>query len=166
MAVDLEELVPSLRRMVNPPGSELFPDATDGILTGYLSDAFWLAKLDGFFGGYTENDGLVSPESGTTELARDWQQLIVFYAGAQIVENELRGKNTAFRTKAGPVEYEVQNSAQLLREHLLSLNKRRDYLLDLLSTKYNITPGYIDMIAARTDRITNGYTGHESGIAW
>lgn len=164
MAVDLEELVPSLQRQINPPGSELFPDATVGILTGYLSDAFWLAKLDGFFGGYTESDGLVEPESPTgTDLARDWQQLIVFYAGMQIVENELRAKNTVFRTKAGPVEYEVQNSAQLLREHLTALHRRRDYLLELLSEKYNISAGYIDMIAARTYAITMGFSGYEGG---
>jgi hypothetical protein len=158
MAVDLEELVPPLQRMINPPGSELFPNATVGILTGYLSDAFWLAKLDGFFSGYTETDGIVTPESPTgTDLQRDWQQLIVFYAGMQIVENELRAKNTLFRTKAGPVEYEVQNSAQLLR---------RDYLLDLLSEKYNIAAGYIDMISARYNAIAMGFSGYESGTGF
>jgi hypothetical protein len=166
MATDLEELVPSLRRMVNPPGSELLPGVTDGVLVGYLSDAFWLGRLDGFFGGYTESDGLVSPVSGDTELPRDWQQLIVFYAGMQIVENELRAKNTQFRVQAGPVEYEVQNSAQLLREHLVALHRRRDYLLDLLSSKYNITPGYIDMICARTSNIAETMRGFDSGFSF
>ena len=167
MAVDIDDLVPSLRRMVNPPGSELFPNATTGVLAGYLSDAFWTAKLDGFFGGYTEDpEGFISPETvGGDDLPRDWQQLIVFYAGMQIVENELRAKNTVFRTKAGPVEYETQNSAQLLREHLQAMHRRRDYLLELLSSKYNITAGYVDMIAARYDSMVHGLVSFDSGTS-
>lgn len=166
MAVDLEDLVPSLRRTVNPPGTELFPDATTGIMAGYLADAFWMGKLDGFFANYTEDppdSGIIVPESGTDDLTREWQQLIVFFAAMQIIESELRSKNTLFRTKAGPVEYEVQNSAQLLREHLVTLNARRAYLLELLSNSYNIAPGYVDMVCARTARIIDGFGGYDAG---
>lgn len=168
MAIDIEDLVPSLRRMVNPPGSELFPGATTGTLAGYLSDAFWTAKLDGFFGGYIEEpEGFIAPENGTgDDLPRDWQQLIVFYAGMQIVENELRAKNTMFRVQAGPVEYETQNSATLLREHLKALHDRRTYLLELLSSKYNISPGYVDMIAARYNSMVDGLVSFDSGIGF
>lgn len=149
--------------MISPPGSDTLASVTDEVLVGYLSDGFWTAKLDGFFAAYTESDGLISPESGDEDLPRDWQQLIVFYAGMQMVENELRATNTQFRVQAGPVEYEVQNSAQLLREHLKALHTRRDYLLELLSSKYNISPGYIDMIVARYDSMAAGMVTFDSG---
>lgn len=165
MAVDLEELVPSLRRMVSPPGTELLDGQTDGELVGYLSDAFWIAKLDGFFTNYTEDDGTVEPITGITDLPRDWQQFIVFYAGMQIVENQLRTTNTMFRSKAGPVEYEVQNSAQLLREHLKSLMDRRNYLLELLLNRYGVMPGYIDLVGARNNALIQGYVGFDGGTA-
>jgi hypothetical protein len=131
-------------------------------------DAFWTTKLDGFFANYTEDpEGFITPiDPGGDDLPRDWQQLIVFYAGMQIVENELRAKNTVFRTKAGPVEFETQNSAQLLREHLKMLHERRAYLLELLSSKYNISPGYVDLVAARYNSIVEGLVGFDSGIGF
>lgn len=167
MSVDLTDLVPSLRREVNPPGQELFPDATNAILLGYLSDSFWLGKLDGFYGGYSESDGIViNVTEGGDDLSRDWQQLIVFYAGMKIIENSLRNTNTLFRAKAGPVEYETQNSASLLRVHLEALYDRRDALITQLSQQYSISVGYVDMLCARTNALAEGLTGFASGMGF
>lgn len=163
--VDLEELVPSLRRTVAAPGGAAL-GVSDVELVGYLSDAFWVAKLDGFFVNYTEEDGIVEPITGTDDLPRDWQQFLVFYAAMQIVENQLRTTNTQFRAKAGPVEYEVANSAQLLREHLKSLLDRRAYLLEVLLDRYGIVPGYVDMVRARTTALAYGDVGFDGGIGF
>lgn len=171
MAVNLIDLVPTLRRQTNQPsdelnrslGTELFTDQTDGILVGYLSDAFWEGKLYGFYGGYTEDDGVVTPESGSTDLDRTWQQLIVFYAAMKILENEYLNRQSLFRAVAGPVEYEVQYSAQLLRDHLATLQKRLEHLLDTLDSTYSSSFAYIDMICARTGSMIHGINHFESG---
>lgn len=164
MAVDVsDELVDALRRMITPLGSEVYTDVANAVLVGYLSDAFWNGKLDGFFGSYTETDGVITPESGDTDLGRDWQSLIVFYAAFAIIEAGLRSQSTLFRAKAGPVEYETQNSAQLLRDHLRLLADRRDYLLETLSSSYTISPGYIDNVIARTNSVFYGDGYFESG---
>lgn len=158
MAVDLFDLIEPLRREVNPPGTNAFPDATDDDYSGYLADAFWEARLDGFLVGYEETDGIVTPISGTDDLGRDWQQLIVIYAGFRILKNELRQIKTLFRAEAGPVSFETQQSAQLLREIMLELRERRDWLLDNLASTGQVAAYYIDAVIARQDSMYFGDT--------
>ena len=160
MAIDLGDLVESLQREVSPPGTNLFPDAVDDEYFGHLQDSFWEVKLDGIepFANYTESDGLVSPISGTEELSRDLQQLIVLYGGIRIVRNAMRNINTLFRTKAGPVEYETQQSAQVLKSILDDLAARRNFILNRLSDIGAVDAAYVDMVVQRDFSIGNGGT--------
>lgn len=164
MAIDLFELVESLRREVSPPGEDLFPNATDDDYLGNLQDAFWEARLDGLLEGYTESDGTVEPtDSGGDDLTRDLQQLIVFYAGFKIVRNHLRSIKTMFRAQAGPVEFETQQSANVLKDLLLELKYKRDLVLTRLSDLGQVPTTYIDALVARDDSILFGDTYYISG---
>jgi hypothetical protein len=153
MAVNLFDLVDPLKREVNPPGGDLFPDATDDAWSGALTDAFWEIRLFGFLNGFEENaaarggpaafsEGIVTPTSVTDaayddplgyvtalDLGRELQQLIVLWAAWKIALTRLSGLNTTFRAKAGPVEYETQSAATLLAEILKQLKSRIDYIL-------------------------------------
>jgi hypothetical protein len=154
MAVDLSELVPSLKREVGTPGTEesTFPAANEDSWVGYLSDAFWSARLDGMLAGYTESDGLVDPD-----LDRDLQQLIVLYAGIAIVRNELLRMQTTFRAKSGPVEYEVQQAASVLKGLLDDMTARKALVMKRLSDLHAGTGTYyIDSLTER-DRQINTY---------
>jgi hypothetical protein len=169
MSIDLGDLIESLQREVSPPGTDLFPNATDDNYFGYLQDSFWEIKLDGIepFEGYTEADGLVSPTSGTTELTRDLQQLVVLYSGIRIIRNELRNINTLFRSVAGPVEFETQQSATVLKAIMEELQQRRNFILNRLSDIGAVDTTYIDMVTTRDlSQATQGGTwwvGHSEG---
>ena len=151
MATDLSDLIDSLKREVNPPGSNLYPDANDDTWLGNLQDAFWEAYLDGLITStYAESDGLVTPD-----LPKDLQQLLVFYAGYKIIRNTIRDLKTMFRSKAGPVEYEVQQSSSVFRDILAELSKKRSLLLQRLSDLGYADSYYVDAVIARTDSALN-----------
>ena len=152
MTVDLGDLVEVLQREVSPPGTNLFPNATDDEFLGNLQDAFWEAKLFNFFGLYVEADGVVSASSGGSDMSRTDQQLIVLFAGARILRNGLRNINTAFKASAGSVSYEVQKSAQLLRDLLADIRSRIDYHIQSVGATQTY---YIDAITGRADSIQN-----------
>lgn len=158
MAVDLGDLIENLQAEINPPGSNLYPDAVDDDWVTRLVNAFWETILDGLITGYTESDGLVTPSSGTTELTRDLQQLVIFYAGITVVRNSLRDINTALRAKAGPVEFETQKSANTLRDILKELQQRRAILLSRLSDLGVTDSYYIDGVLARDEAYSNSLT--------
>lgn len=159
MAVDMSDLIPRLRAEVNPPGVDLFPDATDETFLIHLQNGFWEGYLDGIIVDYTINDdGIVTPTTGTTEFAQELQQLVIFYAGMKIVRNLMLNMKTKFSAKAGPVEYETQQSANTLREILLDLKNRRNLLLERLSDIGVTSSYYIDGVMARTDAIAYGDT--------
>lgn len=116
--IELVELVPVLQRALNPPGVDLFPSATEAEWVGRLSDAFWRARLAGFFPGHREADGEVSPVGSGSDLSRTEQQIIVAYARVAALQNRILNLTTMSRSKAGPVETETQRSAQMLVEML------------------------------------------------
>lgn len=153
MAVDLSDLVDSLKREVNAPGIAQLPNATDPEYLGNLQDGFWEAVLDGVISGYIETDAIVTPSSGTTDLPREMQQLVVFYAGFRIVRNQMRDLKTAFKAAAGPVNYETQQSAIVLKSILEDLKIRRAFLLNTLSENGKIDAVYIDAFRERDDRM-------------
>lgn len=134
MAVDLRGLVESLQREISPPGTDLYPNAEEDELAGHLSDAFWEARLNGLFVGYTESDGLVTPTSGTIEFPRELQQAVILYAGYRILLSSLQNVNTSFVAKAGPVSFEQAKSAQTLRDVLAAVRDRIKLLLENLSS--------------------------------
>lgn len=158
MAVDLSDLVENLKREVNAPGISQLPDATDAEYLGNLQDGFWEAVLDGLISGYTESDGIVTPTSGTTDMPRELQQLVIFYAGFRIVRNQLRDLKTAFRASAGPVSYETEQAATILTRILDDLKNRRDVMLRRLSDIGVVNDYYIDAYLARQESIGYGDT--------
>lgn len=156
--IDLGDLIESLQREVNAPGLDQLPGATDTDYLGNLQDGFWEAVLDGVISGYTESDGIVTPVSGDTDLGRDLQQLVVFYAGFRIVRNQLRDLKTLFKTAAGPVSYETQQSALILSRIMDDLNKRRSIILQRLGDIGNTSSVYIDGVIARDEAVRYGDT--------
>lgn len=129
---DLSDLIDPLKREVSPPGSDLFPDATDDDWTGYLQDGFWEARLDGFLKNYTvSDDAIVTPD-----LPDFYKYMIVLWAGVRITRTRLSNLRTQQRSQAGPVSFEFQNSSQLLKEVLLEIKEKKQRLIDL---SYHIT---------------------------
>lgn len=144
MAVDLSDYVDVLRREITPPGSTLFADVTDDTLTSYLADAFWEARLDGLLSSWeSTDDGIVSPVGGASELPRDRVALIVLYASIRMLRNHVLNLGTKFRAVAGPVEFETQNSANLLTDMLSQLKDTKNRLLDKEGELWGNTTTYV-----------------------
>lgn len=158
MAVDLGDLIDPLKREVNPPGQTILT-ANDDEWLGRLLDAFWDGRMDGLFIGYVADSdaGTVAPiDSHAPELARELQQAIVFLAAYNALFLAIMNSKTAFRSKAGPVEFETQQSAQVLKELAQSLKERRDILLYRLSD-IGLVPTYvIDAVVERQDALMMG----------
>jgi hypothetical protein len=148
-SIDLEDLVPDIKTEVNYPGSDAFPNSSDVEWKSHLRSGFWDAVMDGTIIGYEESDGIVTPKSGDTALDREFQQLIIFYAGMRIIRNQLLQMKTMSKYKAGPVEYEVQQSAQVLKGVLDMLTERRNIILTRLSDIGSSKTTYIDMVISR-----------------
>ena len=156
MAIDLGELIPNLVGEVNPPGGNMFPNATDDDWLVRLQNAFWETVLDGIVSGYTESDGEVTPDSGTTEFPRDLQQLVIFYAGISIIRNKMHDVKAKFRAKAGPVEYETEQAATILKAVMDELVRRRNIILNRLADLGRADSFYIDMVLERSDSLIYG----------
>lgn len=134
MAVDLEDLIPALQAEVTPLGSLVYDNVTKPQWVAQLNNAFWEAVLDNIIVGYTNNDGLVIPTvSGGPDISPALQQVIVFYAGVKVITNQLREIRTRFSTAAGPVKYEVEQSATVLKGLLDALMSRRATMLATLA---------------------------------
>lgn len=151
MAVDLFDLVEPLKRSVNPPGTNVFPDATDETFAGYLSDAFWEIRMLDMLSDWTEGDGLVTPISGSVDMPREKQSLILLWAAITIVTNELKNTETTFRAKGGPAEFETGKSAQVLTAVLQELQRRRSVVEKQLFAIGEVTDAYIDSIVVRDE---------------
>lgn len=158
MAIEVTDLVPFLKTSVNPPGTDLFPDALQSDWENNLRNGFWEATLDGLITGYTEEEGVIEPVTeGDDDLGRDLQQLIILYAAIAIVRNHMMNLRTLFRTKAGPVEYETQQSAQVLKSILDELIARRTLVLEALADNATTTY-YYDSAIARNESLYYGDT--------
>lgn len=139
MAVDLADYVAALKREVEPPGTDIFTGVQSSEWIGYLSDAFWEARLDGFLSGYETDEGssasdvlIVPTTPGAADLDRRGMALVILYAGVKVLRNRILNMNTQFRAKAGPVEFEQQNSATMLAEMLKQLKATKDRIIDAL----------------------------------
>jgi hypothetical protein len=173
MSVNLFDLVEPLKQEVNPPGSDLFPEATDDNYLGSLTNAFWEIRLYGMFVGFEENaaarggplafaEGIITPVGiiddtyddpigyvTGVDLSREMQQLMVLWAGYKIVLTRMSAMNTVFRAKAGPVEYETQNAATVLTSVLDQIKDRLDLILTQIGTS-NASVLVMDAIIERT----------------
>lgn len=159
MAVNIADLVESLRREISPlSGSNPYSDVSDAVLEGLLSDAFWEGRLNGMFAGYTldVDTGEITPFSGSDDMDRTEMQAIVLWAGYRTVLNDMRNIQSVFRAKAGPVEYEVQQSAQVLSEVLKAIKERIDRLISSLAEVDESTALVFDSVIASTISISDG----------
>lgn len=149
MAVDLGDLVDNLKASVNPPGQDLYPDATDDDWLTRLQNAFWSARMDGMLAAYTESDGSITPLSGTTDITRDLLQIVVLYASIDVAYNTLQNMRTQFRASAGNVSFEYQQSANAITQILKELSERRKIILTRLSDLGTVPAYAIDAVIAR-----------------
>jgi len=157
MAVDLSDYVENLKREVSAPGLTQLPNATDAEYLGNLQDGFWESVLDGVITGFTESDGIVTNKSaGGADIGRDLVQLVVFYAGFRIVRNQLRDLKTSFKAKAGTVDYEIEQSANVLKAIMDDLTKRRSIVLARLGDIGSTHSYYFDQIQGRENSIIYG----------
>lgn len=155
--VDLFDLVPDLVLALRSPGGEEYANVSEDEWVGRLKNSFWQGYLDKFFEGYTIVDDEVVPRSGTTPIPRELQQLIILYTSINTLANQLAGLQTMFRAQAGPVEYEVQQSATLAKALYDGLISDRTRLLDDLKRTLFATNTYvIDTYQARQSAIRYG----------
>lgn len=178
MAANLFDLVDALRLAVNPPGTDLFPDATDDEFLGALINSFWELRIYNMLDAWEENaagrggpasftDGIITPigvDEGydaptgwaSSDMGRELQAMVVLWAGWTIVLNRMGSLSTVFRAKAGPVEYETQNAATVLKTVLDSLKKRIDDAIFLLEQTTNtlVFDGMIERTYATAARET------------
>lgn len=125
---DLADLVDPLKRELAVPGDydTVFPNTGDQDLLDSLADGFSEAQLDGYFGDYALD---LDTYLTTPDVSAAGGALIVIYAGMRIIRAQMRALNLSEKYNAGPVAYEIQRSATLLRDELNYMIGRRDALI-------------------------------------
>lgn len=157
MSVALLSLVDSLKREVNPAGDPIFPNAVDADYEGHLADSFWELVLSGLISGYTEASNIITQDAATptTDIGRDYQQLIVITAGIRMIRMKMIDVDILFRAKAGPVEFESRKSPLGLRGVLDNLQARFDSIVASLPSTNVAAPTFSsDVISLREGSIT------------
>lgn len=146
--IDLADLVPDLEASVSVPGiASPFAAASEEEWLTRLRNGFWEAYNDGLISGYIcDEDGLVT---GDTAMGRDLQQICILYAAMNIIRNQILQLKTLFRSKAGPVEYEVQQSASAFKSILDSMLAQKEVILRRLQDGGNVDTYYIDAVRSR-----------------
>lgn len=164
---DLNDLVEMLKAETNVPGADLLADATDADYVLRLQNAFWEAYLDRVISKtYNESFEVITPD-----LPRDLQQLVVIYAAFNIACNNFMNIQTRFRAHAGPVEYETERSASLLKGLLDKMYARKTALITALLAESNSADACVfDMVLARDRAFMDGtasyvtsWTGRNGG---
>lgn len=168
MATLITDLRDSLKREINPPGFEQFADISGSQLDGYLEDGFWEARLAGILSSYTMIngddltpagnatdryivvEGSTYPDDSTTDLPEHLEMLVVILAGFRLLRSKIMSLATNFRAQAGPVEYQQESSATVLRALLSSLQDRVKELKIIYSTEFSGAPLiYMDGVLQR-----------------
>ncbi len=158
MAVDLGDLIEFVQAAVNAPGENFFPAAEDDDWINQLRNAFWVARLHGWFTAHREADGLVANiTTGGADLDRWEQQMIVEFAAYNTVRNKLMALATRRRSKAGPVESDIERSAQVLQLILKDIRARIDELkLELIKAPNRPSPAFLDAVFERDEALYYG----------
>lgn len=124
----LADLVEPLKRELAVPGqfASIFPGTQDGDLTASLADGFAEAQLQGFFGTLT----LVNGTETSDELSAAGGALVILFTGMRIIRAQLRSTLTMekYDAKTG-TGFEIQRSANLLRDELAFMNNRLSQLI-------------------------------------
>lgn len=162
----LETLVEALKRELAIPGvfADAFPDTTDDDLQAALADGFAEAQLWGFFSTMTltEDNGTFTVDP---DLSAAGGALILAFTATRTIRAWLRSLNSAERYKAGPVEYETERAASMLKAELDYLSKRLQDLI-LQGQRANNSAASLatvfDNYQARTSlALAGGFFSHE-----
>lgn len=155
-AIDLEDLVPDLKVAISTPGGSSYEAVSTDEWVLRLRNAFWDGHMLGLFQGWEESEGLIfDPNNTNNTMGRGLQQAIILNAAIEAVVNEIRTTGR-LRVKAGPVEYETDAAATVLREVLQGLRAKMDDVLKNLAYGGQFRGiRYIDSYKARTDAIIN-----------
>lgn len=142
MATPISDLRVILRREINIPGFEQLPDITNTELDGYISDAFWEARLMGMLSEYGSDGTNIYLSSDNGDLPEQYQQLVSIVAGLRMIRLKMLNLAINLRAQAGPVEYEQQASATTLRAIFKSMEDRLKALLSIYSDQLGVSETY------------------------
>jgi hypothetical protein len=171
MATPLSDLRAPLKVEIGYPGALWPTTITDEQLDGYLANGFWETKLAGLMTQYRlaeGNDAMFFPTSYTSQAITGYttdltpteaeEMLVVIMAGFRALELKCLEMANNIRAVAGPVQYEAQASATVIRAVLESLRNRLRYYLDLVGDTVAGSGGfvYMDGVAQRTYSLVNG----------
>lgn len=163
MAVDLGDLVEALQNEVSPPGTNLYPNAVDDEWIGRLKNAFWEGRLRGMLVGFRvdDTDQIVPVGDGDPDLGEELQQFVVLYAAYKVTLTNFTNLKASFKAQAGPLSFEQQQSATLLKGVLDAIKESIDSILDNLSTQ-----GAAASVVAVFDRVIDRTYGIACGDQW
>lgn len=136
MAVDLGDLIDRVKNSADPTGT-LYTELDDNAWITKLVNSFWEIRLNGMFLGHEENaaarggpavfaDAIVTPLGvaegydepngwASSDLPPEHQQFIVVWASYKTALIAFQNLKARFRAKAGPTEFEEENSATMLK---------------------------------------------------
>lgn len=165
MGVALSDLVPTLRRTLNPPGQTNIT-ASNTEWVGRLADAFWDGRMQDFFIGYVITNDAITPVDPTgPDLGRELQTLIVRYAAIRAIHAALLETVTMSRQKAGNVEVETQRSATLLVALLKDISTELTQIKDRLRNEASGKAiAFLDSMVVANQRVIQGFYGGGGGL--
>lgn len=171
----LSTLVEPLKREIAVPGdfASTYPVTSDPDLIGSLADGFAEAQLWGFFGAIT----LTQQGSGDTidfqtdpDLSGAGGALILTFTATRIVRAQLRVLNSMEKYKAGPVEYEIQKAASVLKAELDYLTDRLNQLIEegrkASGASARLAVVMDNYVARSSLQFAGGYYAYELGGGW
>lgn len=179
MAISLYDYVDSLRRELNPPGAELYPNMTDDEAVGRMSDQFWHLRLSGldFLANWTCDDfGNIIPQANAPianlpnsmlpqgwylddasgNLGREIIQAIILFTAYHVCLTNLQANPTRTSYKAGPVEATTEFSATVYQAAERALHARINIVLSRLSDLGATSVTTLDAVMDATANLRTG----------
>jgi hypothetical protein len=133
MGTLIEDLIPMFNREINGPGFERITASASQKL-GYIEDGFFEIQLAGMLLAFDVFDGVDLVPPGTTgknyfsdkstkadDLEKKFWMMVVIFAGFRLLRLKIMDLAVNFTAEAGPVSFEQQASATVLRALLANL---------------------------------------------
>ena len=137
MGTLVEDLIPMFNREINGPGFERITAISASQKLGYIEDGFWDVRLAGMLATFTVVDGVDLVPPGVTgklyftddstkaeDLEKKFWMMVVIVAGFRLLRLKIMDLAVNFTAEAGPVSFEQQASATVLRALLANLQGR------------------------------------------
>lgn len=147
-------------REINIPGDLQISTLSAANKIGYITDGFWDAKLSQMLDIYTVVDGddvvppatsgkdyFVDSASKADDLPVEFQMLVVITAGFRLLRLKIMDLAVNFTAEAGPVSFEQQASATVLRAVLANLQARLQELKGQYSDAFSGSFHYWDGVS-------------------